>query len=69
VQQGGKNDVLDRAKRHPALGAAAAAVESRLDPSRFVGLCVEQVTDFLAEHVDPVLARYSDPKVADEVRV
>jgi adenylosuccinate lyase len=69
VQAGRANDVLERAKRHPALAATAAAVEARLEPSRFIGLCVEQVDAFLAEHVDPVLARYSDPKIADEVRV
>ena len=59
VAEARPNDVLERAKAHPALGAAASAVEARLDPARFIGLCVEQVTRFLAEHVDPVLARFS----------
>jgi adenylosuccinate lyase len=69
VADGGSNDVIDRAKGHPALGAAAKAVEARLDPARFIGLCVDQVTRFVADHVDPVLARFPDEKIADEVRV
>jgi adenylosuccinate lyase len=69
VQEGAANDLLERARRHPALGPAALAVEGRLDPARFIGLCVEQVTRFLAEHVDPVLSRFPDAKIADEVRV
>jgi adenylosuccinate lyase len=69
VAEGGSNDVIERAKAHPALGAAAKAVEARLDPARFIGLCVDQVTRFVADQVDPVLARFPDEKVADEVRV
>jgi adenylosuccinate lyase len=69
VAEGAPNDVLERAKNHPGLAAAARAVESRLEPSRFIGLCVEQVGRFVSEHVDPVLARFPDEKVSDEVRV
>jgi adenylosuccinate lyase len=69
VKAGAPNDLLERARRHPLLGPAAAAVEGRLSPERYVGLCVDQVTRFLADHVDPVLARFADERVVDEVRV
>jgi adenylosuccinate lyase len=69
VADGLPNDVIERAKAHPSLGAAARAVEPRLDPARFIGLCVDQVAGFVADHVDPVLARFPDESVADEVRV
>jgi adenylosuccinate lyase len=69
VSQGAPNDFIDRARRHPKLGRAADALEGRLVPERFTGLCVEQVTSFLAEHVDPLLARFPAETTVDEVRV
>jgi adenylosuccinate lyase len=69
VKAGLPNDLLERARSDPKLGAAAAAVEGRLQPDRFIGLCVEQVTRFLSEQVDPTLARFKDPKIVDEIRV
>ena len=58
--EGGENDLLERLRGD----AAFAAVRGRLDeiarPEAFVGRAPEQVDEFLADVVEPVLARFAD---------
>ena len=35
-------------------------IEEQLDPSAFIGRCVSQVEEFIADHVSGVLAKYKD---------
>ena len=68
-----RNDLLERLAGDPeftALGVSLDELRSALDPRRFVGRAPEQVDEFLAEEVEPLLARagVSGP-AADEVRV
>jgi adenylosuccinate lyase len=69
--RGGENDLLDRIAADPAFGLSAAEVAVAADPLRFVGRAPEQVDEFLAAEIDPILA--SDPEAAqaaaEEVRV
>ena len=51
-----------------------ACVKDRLDdivnPIHFIGRCPEQVSEFLAEEVEPLLERFSSVKEAEsELRV
>ena len=65
-----KNDMLERLAADPAFGVSFADLQTALQPDRFVGRAPEQVDEFLAEVVDPVLAGHSrgeDP--AEEIRV
>ena len=68
-----RNDLLERLAGDPeftALGVSVDELRSALDPRRFVGRAPEQVDDFLAGEVEPLLARYGvRGPVADEVRV
>ena len=57
---GGENDLLDRLAADKAIGMSRADIEKVLDVREFVGRAPEQVTEFIAEHVDPVLARHKD---------
>ncbi len=56
--EGGGNDLLERIAADPAFGMAEEALESLMEPERFVGRAPEQVDRFLAEWVEPALARY-----------
>ncbi len=56
--EGGENDLLDRLKGDEAF--AQVDIDAELDPSRFVGRAPEQVDEFLAEHVRPVLKANAD---------
>jgi adenylosuccinate lyase len=65
-----RNDMLDRLAADPAFGVPLEDLEALADPSRFIGRAAQQVEEFLAEHVEPLLARYAGTETAnDEVRV
>jgi len=70
-QHGLANDLLDRLAADPAFGATRAELEEELRPELYVGRAPEQVDEFLAEWVEPVLALYPDAarEAAPELRV
>jgi adenylosuccinate lyase len=58
VAAGGPNDLLERLAADPAFaGVPADQLRAELDPARYVGRAPEQVAEFLAEYLDPLLAR------------
>lgn len=57
---GGENDLLRRVAEDPAFGLTLAELEQTLDPIAFVGRAPQQVEEFLAEHVRPLLALHGD---------
>ncbi len=64
------NDLLDRIAADSAFGIDREELERAMDPSRFVGRAPEQVDEFLAEVVEPLLAQSGgDEPAHDEVRV
>ncbi|MBK8645670.1 MAG: adenylosuccinate lyase [Gemmatimonadetes bacterium] len=67
--EGVANDMLERLTRDPAFGVAMDDITAALDASRFVGRAPQQVDDFLAEVVDPLLAGLDAPAKREEVRV
>jgi adenylosuccinate lyase len=56
--EGKANDLLARLKADPAF--AKVDIEAELDPKRFIGRAPEQVDEFLADHVRPVLEANKD---------
>jgi adenylosuccinate lyase len=64
-----RNDMLERLAADPEMNMSLAELEATLDPHRFVGRAPEQVDEFLAEVVEPLLARGGTSEVAEEVRV
>ena len=70
VKEGRDNDLTTRLKNTEILGPVAARIDEILDPTRYVGRAPEQVLEYVAEEVDPVLTRYADLLGATgEVRV
>ncbi len=56
VATGGSNDLVDRLAGDPAFAAVdRARLAAELDPSRYVGRSPEQVGEFVAEYLDPLL--------------
>src|SRR5881398_234312 len=51
-----KNDMLERLANDSAFGVPIADLESALQPDRFVGRAPQQVDEFLAEVIDPLLS-------------
>lgn len=69
-QHGRDNDLLDRLAADPAIGMDRAEIDAVLDLREFVGRAPQQVVEFIAEEVDPILARHGGGAgVASDVRV
>lgn len=54
------NNLLDLIEADPQFGLTREELTSHMEPSRYIGRCPEQVTDFLAEYVQPVLEAHPD---------
>ncbi len=57
---GGPNDLLDRIADDGSIGLTPAEIAAAADPARFVGRAPEQVDEFLAAEIDPILAENAD---------
>jgi adenylosuccinate lyase len=68
---GRPNDLMDRIAGDPAFGVTRAELEEDLRPELYVGRSPQQVDEFLAEWVQPVLDRYPEALggAAPELRV
>jgi adenylosuccinate lyase len=67
-EQGGRNDLMSRLAADPAF--ARLDLAAMLEPRQFIGRAPQQVDEFLAEVVEPLLARYPAAAKGDaEVRV
>jgi len=64
VEVGGENPLLDSIAADAAFGLDRAEIEARVDPQTFTGRSAEQVTEFLEEVVEPLLARHEAAEVA-----
>jgi adenylosuccinate lyase len=67
--EGRPNDMLERLARDPAFAVPVDDVRAALDASRFVGRAPQQVDEFIAEVIDPLLRDAPVAGVLDEVRV
>ncbi len=65
MKEGQAGDLAERVADDDAFGLSPDELASLMDPSRFVGRAPQQVSRFLAEHVEPLLERLSDE--ADEL--
>ena len=54
------NNLIDLIAEDPAFGMTREELTAHLEPSRYIGRCPQQVEEFLAEEVAPVLERYAD---------
>jgi adenylosuccinate lyase len=64
-EKGGPNDLLARIAEDETFHLTPAELEAAADPARFIGRAPEQVDEFLAAEVEPILR--SDPDAAQDV--
>lgn len=60
VQRGESNDMIDRLAADREIGVQRSELERLLSPEAMVGRAAQQVDRFIAESVDPVLARHDE---------
>lgn len=58
--EGKPNDLLDRIKKDDKFKAVHDKLDAMIDPSKFVGRAPEQVEEFLAEEINPILEANKD---------
>ena len=58
--KGLSNNLIDLIAEDLLFGMSREELTTHLEPSRYIGRCPEQVTDFLNDCVKPVLARYPE---------
>ena len=54
------NNLIDLIAEDPSFGMTKEELTAHLEPSRYIGRCPQQVEEFLARQVAPVLKRYED---------
>ena len=63
VAAGGDNPLLDAIAGDPDFAMTRAEIDGWVDPGRFTGRSAAQVTEFLSEVVEPLLARHDAAEV------
>ena len=58
--EGKDNDLLELIAADPAFNLKLSDLQKTMDPMRYVGRSPEQVTEYLAETVRPVLEQYKE---------
>ena len=53
------NNLIDLLAEDPMFGMTKEELTAHMEPSRYIGRCPQQVTEFLNEYVQPVLTQYS----------
>ncbi|NLF41003.1 adenylosuccinate lyase [bacterium] len=69
VREGRANDLLERIAGDRAIGLSRAMIARELAPRKFVGRAPEQVAEFIAQDVRPLLRRYKPFFPADDAAV
>ena len=59
-EEGGENDLVDRVAADPAFGLTKEEILAEMDPKAFTGRAPQQVEEFLAEYIAPVLEANRD---------
>jgi adenylosuccinate lyase len=67
--EGADNDMLERLASDPRFGVPLSDLQAVAAPERFVGRAPEQVDEFLAEQIQPILDATADALPREEVRV
>ncbi len=67
--EGGQNDLLDRIVDDPLFPLTREEIEAQMAPEKYVGRAPGQVTEFLANEVAVILARYPDETLQAELNV
>ncbi|MDE6280949.1 MAG: adenylosuccinate lyase, partial [Oscillospiraceae bacterium] len=63
------NNLIDLLAADPLFGLSREELSAHLEPSRYIGRCPEQVTDFLMECVQPILKTHQSALIDQAVEL
>lgn len=59
-EEGAKNDLMTRIATDPLFASVHDKLDSLVDPAQFIGRSPEQVEEFIAECINPILDKSKD---------
>ncbi len=65
--EGAENDLIERLRNEPLL--EGVDLDAALDPSKYVGLAVEQTEAFVREYIEPLREDYGEQVAAADLRL
>jgi len=65
--EGADNDLIERLRSEPLL--EGVDLDAALDPSRYVGLAVQQTEAFINDYIAPLREKYGDRQDADDLKL
>ena len=68
-EEGGENNLLQLIAQNPMFGMSLEEITAHMDPSRYIGRCPQQVDEFLANCIQPVLDKYAEALKAKAVEL
>ena len=63
------NNLIDLIAEDPVFGMSRDELTAHLEPSRYIGRCPEQVTEFLNDCIKPILEKYSAALSGDQAEL
>ena len=67
--EGKANDLIERIANDEMFGLNIEELEKVLKPENYIGMCENQVEDFINEVVKPVISSYSTEELDIEIKV
>ncbi|XHC25237.1 MAG: lyase family protein [Phycisphaerales bacterium] len=65
--EGADNDLIERLRSEPLL--EGVDLDAALDPSKYVGLAVQQTEAFISDYIAPLREKYGDRQDADDLKL
>ncbi len=59
-EEGLPNDLIDRIAADPMFGLTKEEILTHMDPAAYIGRCPEQVSEFIAQVIEPIRRKYAD---------
>ena len=67
--EGGQNDLIDRISNDKKIPLNKEEILSHLNPSKYIGRSVEQVSEFIENYAKPIIDKYCSEEIVTELNV
>ena len=68
-KEGGENDLISRIANDPMFSLSEDEIRRELEPKKYIGRCVSQVEEFIADIAAPIIYKYGKEDISYELKV
>ena len=68
-KEGGENDLISRIANDPMFSMSEDEIRRELEPKKYIGRCVSQVEEFIADIAAPIIYKYGKEDISYELKV